>query len=150
MHPSVLNEIHQSPTYSVVTERRPVGYAVQKHYRGFNKRRTRVFTTFGFSTHMSSEQKSVQAANTPQVATTKAQHALKTVFLCLCPPLTACSSPLVDSMPRLPAPDTNTCRPGKCPRGLFDLLRPTQRGGEGRVYSVCSCLFFFLVFCPFV
>lgn len=33
---------------------------------------------------MSSEQKSVQAANTPQVATTKAQHALKTQCSCVC------------------------------------------------------------------
>ena len=106
---------------------------------------------FSVSTHVSSEQKSAQAANTPQAATTKSStRTHNTAFLCLRPPLTARSSPLVDSMPRSPAPDTNTCRPGKCPRGLFDLPRPTQRGSEGRVYSVCSCLFFFLFFFFFV
>lgn len=34
------------------------------------------------------------------------------------------------SMPRSPASDTNTCRPGKWLRGLFDLPQPTHRANK--------------------
>lgn len=98
--------------------------------------------------HVSPEQKSVQAANTLQVATAKSWSALKTHCSCVCVRLS-----LIVSLHLLTLNATLACLwhqhlpPWKMTLRFVWLTSTYAESQQGHVYSVCS-YFFFLFFPP--